>query len=191
MKIQINSILILVFTVALFIGCSNKSNPLDPNEPGNGDAETEIRTPKYLKLTNIILSRFPSVKSNGDKWDYNVFPNSPTRRPDIYVELSLTDSKDYMFKSNTKEDAILKTAYDTYSFNKSGSKNGKSLPLDLTFDKAYKLKIIDDDGITSNDVMSEFNVVATHYYNEDNATFLYKTLTSGGYTLKIEGRWGY
>ncbi len=191
MKARIKSYLLMIFTIILFIGCSENNNPVDPNDTGSGDGEIEIKTPKTMSLTKIILTRFPSVKSNGEKWDYHVFSNSPTRRPDIYVELYKSGSSNYLYKSDTKEDAILETSYSSYSFNKAGSTNGKSLPQSLSYNQLYKIKIFDDDGLSSNDSMSEFSIKASSYYNDDNATHLYKTLTVGSYTLKIEGRWNY
>jgi hypothetical protein len=191
MKTHINILILVFFTILLFIGCSKNSNPLDPNDPGNGNTEPEIKKPVYLKLTNIELSRFPSQKSNGDKWDYHVFPNSPTRRPDIYVELIKSGSTNILFKSDTKEDAILENAYDSYSFNKAGEKNGRSLPLSLEMDQTFKIMIYDDDGLTNNDKMTEFSFKGSNYYKNDNADFVFNTFTSGSYTLKIEGMWVY
>lgn len=189
MKTRINSYLIMFFTIILLIGCSENNNPVDPEDPGN--SQIEIKTPKTMSLTKIILTRFPAVKSNGDKWDYHVFPNSPTRRPDIYVELYKSGNSNYLYKSDTKEDAILETSYTSYSFTKAGSENGSSLPLSLSYNQTYKIKILDDDGLSSSDSMKEFSIKASSYYNDDNATHLYKTITSGNYTLIIEGRWSY
>ena len=191
MKNHLNIFLSVFLSLILFIGCSENNNPLDPSEPGNGDIDPEIKKPVYLKLTNIKLSRFPAQKSNGDKWDYSVFPNSPTRRPDIYVELIKSGSTNILYKSDTKEDAILETAYSSYSFNRSGEKDGRSLPLSLDMNPTYKIKLYDDDGLTSNDKMTEFSFKGASLYKNDNADFVFNTFTSGSYTIKIEGRWVY
>jgi hypothetical protein len=191
MKKQLNIIISLCVLILLFIGCSENSNPLEPNEPGGGNTDPDIKNPVYLKLTNIKLSRFPAQKSNGDKWDYHVFPNSPTRRPDIYVELVKSGSTNILYKSDTKEDAILETAYDSYSFNRAGDKDGKSLPISLNVDQTYNIKLFDDDGFSSNDKMTEFSFNGFNLYKNDNAEFAFHTFTSGSYTLKIEGRWVY
>lgn len=174
----------------LSIGCS-VNNPVEPDEPGNGNTDPVINNPVYLKLTNIKLSRFPLQKSNGDKWDYHVFANSPTRRPDIFVELVKSGSTNILYKSDTKEDAILETAYDSYSFYRSGDKDGRSLPISLEMDQTYQIQLYDDDGLTSNDKMTEFSFKGSNYYNNDNAEYVFETFTSGSYTLEIVGRWVY
>lgn len=182
----------MLFALILFAGCSNEDNPLDPNNPGNGGGnQTIIKTPKYMKITSIAVTRFPGTKSNGDKWDYHVFPNSPTRRPDLMVELSKSGSSSYVYRSDTKEDAILETAYDSYVFTQSASSNSGSLPYNVPINQAFTIDLMDDDGLTANDWMGSVSINASGYYNNDNATHVYKTLTSGGITIKINGRWVY
>lgn len=181
----------MFLAAVLFTGCITKSNSLGPDDPEVDDDPIEIKTPTHMKLTKIVLTRFPANKSNGDKWDYHVFSSSPTRRPDIYVELSKSGSSSHVYRSGIKEDAIFETAYDNFSFTSPASSNGGSLPYDIPVNDAYTIKVWDDDGISSDDSMGSVNINAAAYYNDDNATHVYKTVTSGGITIKIEGRWVY
>ena len=181
----------LLIAAILFAGCSNEDNPLDPTDSGNGGNQVTIKTPKYMELTKIILTRFPVNKSNGDKWDYHVFPNSPTRRPDIYVELSKTGSSSHVFRSDIREDAIFETVFDNFVFTKPASSNDGSLPYSLPVNQTYKIDVWDDDGLTADDWMDNVSINAASYYNNDNATNVYKTLTSDEVTIKIEGSWIY
>jgi hypothetical protein len=57
--------------------------------------------------------------------------------------------------------------------------------------QTYVIKVWDDDGLTADDSMGSVDIKAADYYNNDNATFVFKTLTSGALTIKIEGRWIY
>ncbi len=181
----------LIFAALFSTACSDKDNPLGPEETGDVEDPVVIETPKYMQIREIILTRFPANKSNGDKWDYHVFANSPTRRPDIYVELGKSGSNTPVYRSDIKEDAILETAYDTFSFTRPASENDGSLPYQVSLDETYAIDIWDDDGLTVDDVMGRVYINAGGYYNDDNATFVFKTLTSGGITIKIEGKWIY
>ncbi|NNJ52793.1 MAG: hypothetical protein HKP17_06455 [Ignavibacteriaceae bacterium] len=181
----------MLLALLLFTGCSNEDNPLDSTDPGNGGNQVIIKTPKYMELTKIILTRFPVNKSNGDKWDYHVFPSSPTRRPDIYVDLSKSGSSSHVFRSDIREDAIFETAYDNFVFTKPVSSNDGSLPYSVPVNQTYKIDVWDDDGLTADDWMGSVSVNAAGYYNDDNATNIYKTLKSCEITIRIEGRWIY
>lgn len=191
MKSQTIFYFLIIFTIVLLNGCKDNNNPLAPDDDPGNDKKIEIKTPQFLKLSKIILSRFPSTKSNGDKWDWHTFPNSPTRRPDIYVELKKSGSDSYIYQSGVKEDAIFNTAYDSFSFTKSGLSNGTNLPHNLLMNQTYTIEVLDDDGLTQDDLMGEFNLKPIGYYNDDNATHLYKTFSSGSLTIKIEGTWIY
>lgn len=191
MKSYVNLLILILFSVLSIIGCTEGNNPLESNEPGGGSSDPEIKQPVYLSLTNIKLIRFASKKPNGDKWDYHIFSDSPTRRPDIYAELFKSGSSNILFKSDTKEDAELKTAYSSYSFNKSGEKNGINLPLKLEVTSKYTIKFYDDDGLSKNDEMTDFEIIVNDQYEKDNADFLYRTFNSGSYTVEIQGRWIY
>ena len=183
----------LLFAVILFAGCSSEDNPISPTDPGNGgeNGGPTIKIPKYMKITSIEVTRFPGTKSNGDKWDYHVFPNSPTRRPDLMVELSKSGSNSYVYRSDTKEDAILETAYDSYVFTQPSSSNSGSLPYNIPINQTFIIDLMDDDGLTANDWMGSVSINASGYYKNDNATHVYKTLTSSEITIKINGRWVY
>lgn len=191
MKNLIKFSFIMILATVLFAGCSTEDNPLAPADPGNGGGDPVINTPKHLKLTNIILTSFPLNKPNGDKWDYHVFSNSPTRRPDIYVELSKSGSSSHVFRSETIEDALLESFYDNFVFTTPASSNGGSLPHDIPMNQTYNIDVMDEDGLSADDWMGSVTIIPSGYYNNDNATFVFQTLTSGGVTIKIEGRWVY
>lgn len=192
MKNLVKLSFIVIFAAVLFAGCSTKDNPLAPADPGNGGGDPiVINTPKYLKLDKIILTRFPLNKPNGDKWDYHIFSNSPTRRPDIYVELRKSGSSSHVFRSVTMEDALFESAYDNFVFTSPASSNGGSLPHDILMNQTYDIDVMDDDGLSADDWMGSVTINPSLYYKNDNATFVFQTLTSGEITIKIEGRWVY
>lgn len=182
----------ILIAATLFTACSNEDNPLDPNDPGNGGGDPiVINTPKYLELTKIILTNFPLNKPNDDKWDYHVFSNSPTRRPDIYVKLSKSGSGPSFYRSDTREDALFESSYDNFVFTEPASSNDGSLPQDIPINQTYNIDVMDDDGLSADDWMGSVTIDPPAYYNNDNATHVYTTLTSGDITIKIEGRWIY
>jgi hypothetical protein len=170
---------VMIFVILLLTACSKEDNPMAPSEPGNGEDPIEIQTPTHLKITQISLTRFPTNKSNGDKWDYSVFPNSPTRRPDIYVELGKSSGGNHVYRSDIREDVIFETAYDELVFTKPASSDDGSLLHNVAINQTYTIKVWDDDGITADDSMGRVNINTAGYYNNDNATFVFKTLTSG------------
>ena len=192
MKNLIKLTFIMILATVLFAGCSTEDNPLVPADPGNGGGDpVEINTPKYLKLTSIILTSFPLTKPNGDKWDYHVFSNSPTRRPDIYVKLSKSGSSSHVYKSKTMMDAQFESFHDNFVFTSPAASNGGSLPHDIPMNQTYIIDVMDDDGLSADDWMGSVTIIPSGYYNNDNATFVFQTLTSGETTIKIEGRWVY
>ena len=70
-----------IFALILLAACSSEeSNPLDPDN-GGGDPDPVINTPKYMRIESIRVTNFSTTKPNGDKWDYHIFSNSPTRGP--------------------------------------------------------------------------------------------------------------
>jgi len=185
----------LTFTILLaailFTACSNEDNPVTPTDPGNGEGDPIINTPRYMKIQSITVTRFPGTKPNGDKWDFHIFPNSPTRRPDIYVELSKSGSSSYVYRSDTREDAILETAYDSYVFTEPAASNGGSLPYSVPMDQTYIIDLMDDDGLSADDWMGSVIINPAIHYNNDNATNFHKTLSNSEVTIKIDGRWEY
>lgn len=186
------SFLAIVVNFILSTGCSTEDNPLAPADPGNsGGDPVVINTPKYLKLSRIILTSFPLNKPNDDKWDYHVFSNSPTRRPDIYVKLSKSGSSTHAFKSVTMEDALFENSYDRFVFTTPASSNGGSLPHDIPMNQTYDIDVMDDDGLSADDWMGSVTIIPSGYYNNDKATFVFKTLVSGGIRIELEGRWIY
>lgn len=192
MKNLIKHSFIMILAAVLFAACSTEDNPLVPADPNNGGGDpVVINTPKYLKLSKIILTSFPLNKPNGDKWDYHVFSNSPTRRPDTYVKLSKSGSSTHVFRSVTMEDALFENAYDRFVFTTPASSNDGSLPHDIPMNQTYDIDVMDDDGLSADDWMGSVTIDPPAYYNNDNATFVYKTLVRGGIRIELEGRWVY
>ncbi|MDH3267428.1 MAG: hypothetical protein OEM46_01100 [Ignavibacteria bacterium] len=182
----------LLFAVILFAACSTEDNPIAPGDPGNGgDPDPIINTPVAMKIESISVTNFPTTKSNGDKWDYHVFPNSPTRRPDIYVELRPFGSSDHVFRSDVVEDAIIETAYDSFNFYEPGPSNGGTFPYSVSMSSTYVIDLLDDDGISADDLMGSVEVVPSIHYKNDNAVGFTKSLTSGDLRITIKGRWVY
>jgi len=191
MKNLIKPLFTIIFATILLIGCSIEDNPLQATDPGNGGGDPVINTPIYMRVESITVTRFPGLKPNGDKWDYHVFPNSPTRRPDIYVELVKSGNSSYVYQSDLREDAILETAYSSFTFRDPSSPNGNSLPYNVPMNQTYNIDLMDDDGITADDWMGSVNFTPSNYYNDDNATNFLVTLSTSAVTIKIDGRWIY
>lgn len=191
MKNLFKFVLAISFAAILFTACTKESNPMDPNDPGTGNGDPVIQTPKSLKITSIVLWRFPATKSNGDKWDYHIFSNSPTRRPDIYVDLVKAGSDSPVFTSDIREDAIFETAYDNFAFNDPQSSNSGSLPYNVPINQTYVVNVWDDDGLSADDWMGSISIYPDEVYQDDNATYLYKTITNGDIRIEIQGRWVY
>jgi hypothetical protein len=177
---------VMIFASIIFVGCSTEDNPLVPNDP-----DPVINTPKYLRVESITVTRFPELKSNGDKWDYHLFTNSPTRRPDIYVELSRQGSSDFVYRSDVREDAYLENANSSYVFTEPASSNSGSLPYNVPFTQTHVIDLMDDDGISADDWMGLVNLLPANHYKNDNAINFHETLSSGETTIKIDGRWIY
>jgi len=191
MKNLIKLIFTFILAAILFTACSTADNPIAPADPGNGGGEPVINTPKYMRVSSITVTRFPTTKPNGDKWDYNVFPNSPTRRPDIYVELSKSGSNSYVYRSDTRDDAILETTYSSYVFTEPASANSGSLPYMVPMSQTYIIDLMDNDGLSADDWMGAVTFTPVNYYNNDNATNFHETLSSSEVTIKIDGTWIY
>jgi hypothetical protein len=191
MKKVIKFFLVMISAAVLFTACSNEDNPLDPNDPGTGNGDPEIQIPKSLKIDSIVLWQFPTTKPNGDKWDYSVFPNSPTRRPDIYVDLTKSGNNSPVFTSDIREDAELENAYSYFAFNQPQTSNSGSLPYNVPINETYDVNVWDDDGLSADDWMGSVSISPGVEYKNDNATHLYKTITSGGIKIEIQGRWLY
>lgn len=191
MKKVLKFFLVMISAAILFTACSSEDNPVIP-EPGNGDPDPiVIKTPNSMKIESISVTNFPTTKSNGDKWDYHVFTNSPTRRPDIYVELRPFGSNDHVFRSDVVEDAILETAYDSYTFYEPASSNGGTFPYSVPLNDTYTIELMDDDGLTADDWMGTISVKPSIHYNDDNAVGFTERLTSGDVRITIKGRWVY
>ena len=178
----------IIFAAVLFTACSSEDNPI---APGNGGGDPVIKTPRYMRVESITVTRFPLLKSNGDKWDYHVFTNSPTRRPDIYVELSRQGSSEYVYRSDIREDAILETANSSFTFTEPASSNSGSLPYNVPMTQTYTINLMDDDGISADDFMGNVIFTPVNYYANDNAINFHETFSNGETTIKIDGRWIY
>ena len=181
----------IIFAAVLFTACSTEDNPLGPTDPGNGNGDPVIKTPRFMRVESITVTRFPVLKSNGDKWDYHVFTNSPTRRPDIYVELSRQGSSDFVYRSDIREDAILETASSSFTFTAPASSNSGSLPYNVPMSQTYTINLMDDDGISADDFMGNVIFTPVNYYKNDNAINFHETFSNGETTIKIDGRWIY
>jgi hypothetical protein len=182
----------IIFASVLFTACSTEDNPLGPTDPGNGGpGPIVINTPRYMRVESITVTSFPATKPNGDKWDWNIFPNSPTRRPDIYVRLGESGSNLYVYRSDTREDAELLTAYDSYVFTASSSPSSGSLPYNVPMNETFNIDLMDDDGLSADDWMGAVNFTPVNYYNNDNVINFHETLSTSLVTIKIDGVWVY
>jgi hypothetical protein len=191
MKKVIKFFLVMISAAVLFTACSTEDNPVIP-DPGNGDPDPiVINTPVAMKIETISVTNFPTTKPNGDKWDYHIFPNSPTRRPDIYVELLPFGSNDHVFRSDVVEDAIIETAYDSFNFYQPGPSNGGTFPYSVPMSETYVIDLLDDDGLSADDLMGSVEVIPSIHYKNDNAVGFTKYLTSGSVRITIKGRWIY
>ncbi len=191
MKKAIKLFLTIFSAAILFTACSTEDNPVIP-DPGNGDPDPiVIKTPVAMRISTISVTFFPLTKPNGDKWDYHVFPNSPTRRPDIYVELRPFGSNTHVFRSDVEEDALIETAYDSYDFSQPGPNEGGTFPYSVIMSETYVIDLWDDDGLSPDDLMGSVEVVPSRHYNNDNAEFFTRYLTSGDLRITIKGDWLY
>lgn len=177
------------FAAILFTACSNESNPLDPTDPGNGGGDPDpivIKTPRYMHIESISVTRFPKNKSNGDTWDWNLF-SSTERKPDIEVVLQRSGNYLPAFWSDQRKNA---TYTNTYVFTKPASEHDGQLPHDVPYSQTWKVSLIDDD-FGGNDQMGSVTVRPSSIYNDDNATNFNKTLTTGDLKIKVRGAWIY
>lgn len=183
----------MIFASFLFSSCVTTESPMGPEEPEGGDDDNEvvINTPTALKISAIIVTRFPATKSNGDKWDYHVFSSSPTRRPDIYVEMGKNLNTDHVYRSETREDVLFESFFSKLTFTQPAASNGGSLAHNIPFNTEYIIWTYDDDGLSADDLMGSVQIDPSAYYNDDNATFVYERLSNGELTIEIEGRWIY
>ncbi len=191
MKKVIKFFFIMISAAILFTACSNEDNPVVPDPGNGGDPGPTINTPIAMRITSIAVTNFPTTKPNGDKWDYHVFSNSPTRRPDIYVELSASGSSNHVFRSNVEEDALIENAYDSYVFTQPASSDGGTFPYSVPLNKTYIIDLMDDDGLSADDWMGNVLVNPSTLYNNDNAEFFTRYLTSGDLRITIKGKWVY
>ena len=173
----------------LFTACSTDSNPLDPNDSGNGNIQPDpvlIKTPRYMRIESISVKQFPKNKSNGDTWDWDPF-SSTERKPDIEVVLQRSGNYLPAFWSDQRKNA---NSTSTYVFTEPASEYDGELPFAVPFDQTYKVNLIDDD-FGGNDKMGSVTVKPLSIYNNDNATNFSKTLTSGDLKIKVRGAWIY
>jgi hypothetical protein len=191
MKKVTKFLLVLISAAIIFTACSSKDNPVIP-DAGNGDPDPiVINTPIAMRIQTVSVTNFPLTKSNGDTWDYHVFTNSPTRRPDIYVELRAFGSNTHVFRSDVEEDAIIENAYDSYTFSQPGPNEGGTFPYSVPMSETYVIDLWDDDGLSADDLMGSVEVVPETHYNNDNAEFFTRYLTSGDLRITITGKWIY
>ena len=193
MKNLIKLAFTIILAAILFTACSTEDNPIAPVDSGNGGGDPGItmNTPVAMRLSSIAVTNFPLTKPNGDKWDYSIFPNSPTRRPDIYVGLIASGTSNHVFRSTVEEDALLENAYDSYIFTQPASSDGGTFPYNVPLNKTYIIDLMDDDGLSADDWMGNVLVNPSTLYNNDNAEFFTKYLTSGDLRITIKGTWVY
>lgn len=190
MKKLLKLVFLMVFAAILMTGCSQDSNPLQP-DPGNGSGDPApdpivIKTPKKMRINSIRISGFSEKKSNGDPWDYNpIFPIAS--RPDVYVELSISSSDTQVYRSNTEEDAYY---LSSYTFTSASSSGNPDLPHDVSMSTKYKLQVWDND-IAVDDIMTTYYFTPQAFYNEDNVETFSISASSGGVGISIYGEWVY
>lgn len=187
MKKVLKFLMILGFAAISFNACNKADNPVEPN---NGEP-TVTNPPHMLKITSIEITAFPTAKPNGEKWDYHIFSNSPTRRPDIYVELKSFGSSTFIYQSDVKEDALLENAYSYYSFSQPFSTGGLSLPYNLAYKSTYTIDLMDDDGLSADDWMGSLDITPEDLFNINSPDFVHKSITNGSTTFIINGQWVY
>jgi hypothetical protein len=185
MKKVIKFFLVMISAAILFTACNTEDNPVIP-DPGNGDPEPVINTPKQMRIEQVRISGFPEKKSNGDPWDYNpILPLSS--RPDVVVELSINSSNTQVFRSKTEQDAYYLASY---IFTEASSSNDPSLPYNASMTREYKLEVWDND-VAVDDIMTIYRFTPEDHYNDDNAETFSISVTSGGVGIRIYGTWVY
>lgn len=171
------SAIVFIFVV----GCSSNS----PTAPA--DKEPEINTPKTLIIQKIVVTGFPSKKTNGDNWDWDPFSAGP-RRPDIFVTLGEKNASGE-FRSITKDNA---SSGSNYNLSKQAGSSKKSLPYQLNYKDSYTFVLRDDDGLLGSESMGSKTIYPSDLYRNDNATNFSTTITgSHGVKISITGVWTY
>ncbi len=175
----------------LFTACSTDSNPLDPNDSGNGGKEPDpvlIKTPRYMRIESISVRHFPKNKSNGDTWDWDPF-SSTERKPDLEVALQRSGNYIPVFYSDQRKNA---TYTSTYVFTQPASSDDGELPYAVPYGEKWKVGLIDHDGFANdNDKMGSVTFKPYSIYGQDNATNFDKTITSGDIKVRLRGAWIY
>jgi len=191
MKNLIKLLLTMIFAAILFTACSNESNPLGSNDPGNGGQDPDpivIKTPRYMHIESISVTHFPKNKPNGDTWDWDPF-SSTERKPDVEVVLQRSGNYLPAFWSDQRKNA---TYTNTYVFTKPASEYDGELPHDVPYGQKWKVSLVDIDGFANdNDQMGSVTFKPASLYGQDNATNFKKTIKSGDITIKLKGAWIY
>ena len=135
----------LVLFVVLFSSCSTHKH--SQQEPAVSKTSKRIITEVYI--TAVQISSFPKYTPTGEKWDsYAPFATDP----DIFIQFKWNNQS--IYRSETKEDC----AYGTpLSFT-------QGVPFRIKpFDQTLLVEVFDEDGVSSNDILSYFNLNLLDY----------------------------
>jgi hypothetical protein len=177
---------ILPMLTLLMIGCSSEDNPTGPEDPDPGGGET-IKTPKTMIVQSLSITSFPSEKTNGDTWDFDII-TAANRRPDLYVTLGESgEAVDY--RSKTLDNCF---SGAVYVVNDKANSSSKSLPLELSYSVQHTITVYDDDGFSADDEVGKINFIPSQLYGKNNATNFVNTFTgTNGVKVKVSGLWTY
>jgi hypothetical protein len=174
--------LLLTASIFLIAGCSDDSTVAPSGN--NQEIEpppVEIKTPKKMRITRMLMMWGPLNKSNGDTWDLDLI-NADNRRPDIYFKLG-----NYTTGVITNYDAASKVGPQTLYF--SAPNYGQ-----MNYDGSYTLQLYDKDTALqgADDLMGSFTFRPDTYYQDDNAEgFTIPVESSGIFKAYAVGIWIY
>lgn len=168
----------------LLAGCSESDNPIAPEVSDEGGQEEVIRTPKYLKITKVSVSKFGD--KDGGVWDFSTTVSK--RRPDIYVQLrGGTSVTAPFYVSDVVDDAFSGAPYGF-----TGSDAGVGLPKNHSASRTLYVELMDDDGLSADDFMGKASFKPLTYYRNDNALGFDKEFSGTNSTrLRVTGTWVY
>ncbi len=148
---------LLMFFVSLNYSCSSDSSEDIPCTPINclnngvsnsncgcdctqgftgSDCGTQIM-PTKIKITKIVVTKFPNLKSNGTNWDS--FALTGWERPDIFPSISNIQG-DFLFAGNPIN--------DSFSYGNDNFVFTPNSPIEITnFSSQYTVILWDDDGV--------------------------------------------
>ncbi|WP_456430102.1 hypothetical protein [Rhodocaloribacter sp.] len=140
-----------------------------------------VRTPKSFIVRKIVVTSFPSKRSNGSNWDL------VSIKPDIYVSFQRPRATP-LFISNKYNNA---DAGKTYTFDRAASYNDPGVPFEADYNTTYELHLVDDD-FGGNETMVTATFKFSSHYRLDNAADDEITVTGNrGFTAVIHGDWTY